>query len=76
MVLMNLIYYVRQIVKKIGIFGENGTGKSTLIKIIVGEILGKLSIIANKDEKYLKLEEQFNILLKEKSILIDKIKNK
>lgn len=73
---MNLIYYVRQIVKKIGIFGENGTGKSTLIKIIVGEILGKLSIIANKDEKYLKLEEQFNILLKEKSILIYKIKNK
>ncbi|WP_461614191.1 ribosomal protection-like ABC-F family protein [Clostridium sp. Marseille-QA1073] len=42
----------------------------------IAEVLGKLSMIANKDEKYLELEQQFNILLKEKSILTDRIKSK
>lgn len=42
----------------------------------IAEVLGKLSMITNKDEKYLELEQQFNILLKEKSILMDRIKNK
>lgn len=50
--------------------------KLMVIENKIAEVLGKLSIIANKDEKYLELEEQFNILLKEKSMLIDRIKSK
>ncbi|ARC83896.1 heme ABC exporter, ATP-binding protein CcmA [Clostridium argentinense CDC 2741] len=50
--------------------------KLMVIENKIAEVLGKLSMIANKDEKYLELEEQFNILLKEKSILTDRIKSK
>lgn len=50
--------------------------KLMVIENKIAEVLGRLSMIANKDEKYLELEGQFNILLKEKSILIDRIKNK
>lgn len=50
--------------------------KLMVIENKIAEVLGKLSMIANKDEKYLELEQQFNILLKEKSILTDRIKSK
>ncbi|WP_291561742.1 MULTISPECIES: ribosomal protection-like ABC-F family protein [unclassified Clostridium] len=50
--------------------------KLMVIENKIAEVLGKLSMIANKDEKYLELEQQFNILLKEKSILMDRIKSK
>lgn len=50
--------------------------KLMVIENKIAEVLGRLSMIVNKDEKYLELEGQFNILLKEKSILMDRIKNK
>lgn len=50
--------------------------KLMVIENKIAEVLGKLSMIANKDEKYLELEQQFNILLKEKSILMDRTKSK
>ncbi|WP_291583822.1 ribosomal protection-like ABC-F family protein [Clostridium sp. UBA6640] len=50
--------------------------KLMVIENKIAEVLGKLSLIVNKDEKYLELEEQFNVLLKEKSMLMDRIKNK
>jgi len=50
--------------------------KLMVIENKIAEVLGKLSMIANKDEKYSELEQQFNILLKEKSILMDRIKSK
>ena len=55
---------------------EELKSKLMVIENKIAEVLGKLSMIANKDEKYLELEQQFNILLKEKSILTDRIKSK